>query len=186
MVPAYGAAPRWAEGARPGLGRGLMSKWKCRVEPEGTLRGHFLPSSGWENETEKRQPPGPHSPWQHSRAGLGRSAPVPRTAVLCGVAHKTAPGPQVRRPSLPGALGGQHTPTSCCSNKGGPGPCVALQGCRVPGEPRTLVRRKGQASGWPRPSGESRQKEDRRKENNWFRTSSTLPKDQLLRALVLT
>lgn len=124
MAPAYGAAPRWAEGAWPGRGRGLMSKWKCRVwNPRArseVISSHHL---GGKTRLRSTSLQGRAASWQHSRAGSGKECACrPVTAVLCGIAHRAAPGPQVRRPSLPRALGGQHTPTSCCSNKGGPGP----------------------------------------------------------------
>lgn len=34
-----------------------MSKWKNQsVKPQGALRGHFLTSSGWKNEAQRREP----------------------------------------------------------------------------------------------------------------------------------
>ena len=122
MVPASGAAPRWAEGARPGLGRGLMSKWKCRVEPEGTLRGHFLPSSGWENETEKRQPPGPCSPWQHSRPGWEGVRLCPGLRSFAGLLTGRPQAPRSGGRHCPGLLGASTRPHPAAQTKEDPGP----------------------------------------------------------------
>lgn len=33
-----------------------MSRWKLSVRPEGALQGHFLSSSGWKNEAQRREP----------------------------------------------------------------------------------------------------------------------------------
>lgn len=69
-----------------------MSKWKLSVKPKGALQGHFLSSSGWKTEAQRKEP-ALRATRVGSTAGSGnkRGLPPTMTSVFAELGHRVAP-----------------------------------------------------------------------------------------------